>query len=213
MKHTLPTLALLGLMAASPVARPENTELSAALAIKGDPGKGKIGYEICRGCHKADGAGRADSEYPQLAGQHATVLVKQMVDIRSGRRQAPRMHPFIAKDVVATEAIADIAAYLASLPAPAGNGKGDGRQLGRAKTLYEKDCAGCHGGNGRGDAAKLIPRVAGQHYRYLLRESKAIQAAAGQRDVDPDMARVIKGYGHEDIAAVSDYMSRLDPAP
>lgn len=213
MKPTLLTLALFGLMAASLPVRSENVELSAALAIKADPERGKIAYEICRGCHKADGSGRADAEYPQLAGQHATVLVKQMTDVRSGRRQNPKMHPFIAKDVVSTEDIAHIAAYLAGLPASAGNGTGDGRQLARGKLLYDKDCAVCHGDKGEGSAEKFVPRVAGQHYGYLLRENKAIQALAGnRRDADPAMVKAIRGYPYKDIAAVSDYMSRLTSA-
>ena len=35
--------------------------LSRALKQKGDPEKGKIAYEGCRGCHKADGSGRPDA--------------------------------------------------------------------------------------------------------------------------------------------------------
>jgi cytochrome c553 len=129
-------------------------------------------------------------------------------------RQNPKMHPFIAKDVVSTEDIAHIATYLAGLPIPAGNGKGDGKQLVRGKALYAKDCATCHGANGEGNADKFVPRVAGQHYSYLLRENKAIQSAAGnRRDADPGMVKVIKAYPYKDIAAVSDYVSRLGTAP
>lgn len=211
MKFALFSLALLGLPAAVLAGE---TELASLLKIQGDPDKGKIAYEICRGCHKADGAGRADAEYPQLAGQHASVLIKQMADTRSGLRHNPKMHPFIAPDVVNTEEVAHIAAYLASLPIPADNGKGDGLHLTRGKQLYDQDCAGCHGPQGEGDAGKFIPRVAGQHYSYLLRENKAIQSTSGsRRDANPDMVKAIRGYAYKDIAAVSDYMSRLGTAP
>lgn len=211
MKFALLSLALLGLPSA---AMAGETELASLLKIQGDPDKGKIAYEICRGCHKADGAGRADAEYPQLAGQHASVLIKQMADTRSGMRHNPKMHPFIAQDVVNTEEVAHIAAYLASLPIPAGNGKGDGLHLERGKQLYVQDCAGCHGAKGEGNAGKFIPRVAGQHYSYLLRENKAIQSTSGsRRDANPDMVKVIRGYAYKDIAAVSDYISRLGSAP
>lgn len=190
------------------------SELATALAIQGDPARGKSAYALCRGCHKADGAGRAEADYPQLAGQHARVLIKQMADTRSGMRHNPKMHPFIAQDVVTTEEVAHIAAYLASLPIPAGNGKGDGLHLERGKQLYVQDCAGCHGAQGEGDAGKFIPRVAGQHYSYLRRENKAIQSTSGRRrDANPDMVKVIRGYTDPDLAAVSDYISRLGPAP
>lgn len=215
MKHTLIYLALAGL-AALPLAAAADgagapaSELEAALAIPGDPVKGKEAYVPCRGCHKASGIGRADADYPILAGQHATVLIKQMADTRSGRRENKKMHPFIEKEEVSTEDIAHIAAYLAVLPPPTDNGKGDGKQLARGQALYDKDCASCHGRGGEGNAARFIPRVAGQHYGYLVRENRAIQSQAGnRRDANPDMVKVIKGYPYKDIAAVSDYMSRL----
>jgi cytochrome c553 len=202
----LSCLPALGLAAGEPEPA---AELQAAMAIKGDPALGKTAYEICRGCHKANGAGRADAEYPSLAGQHASVLIKQMADVRSGKRVNQKMHPFIAKDVVSTEEIAHIAAYLAGLPAATGNGKGDGKRLAHGKALYEKDCASCHGVKGEGVADKFIPRLASQHYSYLLRENRAIQSASGKRrDADPAMVKALKGYRYQDIAAVSDYLSR-----
>lgn len=187
-------------------------EMNAALKIQGDPAKGKVAYEVCRGCHKADASGKADADYPQLAGQHATVLIKQMADVRAGRRDSSKMHPFIAKDVISTEELAHIAAYLRGLPVPTSNGKGVGNNLEHGKTLYEKDCASCHGKTGEGDAARFYPMVASQHYAYLYRENKAIQKKAkSRRNANPDMVKVIKGYSDSDIAAVSDYMSRLVP--
>ncbi len=216
MKPTLLLIALLGLsnaaLAATPAIAPAmGEELTEALAIAGDPVKGKIAYEICRGCHKPDASGKAEAGYPTLAGQHATVLIKQLTDVRSGSRQSPKMHPFVAKDVVSTEEIAHIAAYLASLPSPDGNGKGDGKQLARGKQLYNKDCASCHGKKGEGNPAKFIPRVAKQHYSYLARENKAIQTmTCNRRDANPNMVKVIKNYTYKDLAAVSDYISRLE---
>jgi cytochrome c553 len=219
MKLSLIYLALSGLAALPLAALAAETpaavsELTAALAIQGDPIKGKDAYKVCCGCHKASGIGRADADYPILAGQHATVLMKQMADTRSGKRENKKMHPFIEKDEVSTEDVAHIAAYLAFLPPPTDNGKGDGKHLARGKALYDKDCASCHGKSGEGDAAKFVPRVAGQHYGYLVRENKAIQSTAGnRRDANPDMVKVIKAYPYKDIAAVSDYMARIGSAP
>lgn len=218
MKQSLIYLALFGFVALPMAAVAEGqavgskSELETALAVKGDPVKGKIAYETCRGCHKANGAGRNDAKYPQLAGQHSTVLIKQMADIRSGLRENEKMHPFAAEEEVTTEGLAHIAVYLAGLPIPSNNGKGNGEQLALGKTLYEKDCATCHGSRGEGNADKFIPRVASQHYGYMVRENKAIQSQTGKRrDADPKMVKAISGYSASDIAAVSDYMSRLGP--
>ncbi len=185
-----------------------NEEQMLALAHKADPANGKEAYEVCRGCHQADASGRGDAIYPQLAGQHASVLIKQMVDVRAGLRDNPKMHPFVAEWVVSTEEVADIAAYLSALPIPTTNDKGDGTALSRGQVLYDKDCAGCHGARGQGKAAEFYPRVASQHYSYLVHESRLIRDG-GRRNANPEMVKVIKGYADADIMAVSDYLSRL----
>jgi cytochrome c553 len=187
-----------------------NDEQMIALAHQGDPQNGEVAYEVCRGCHQADASGRGDAVYPQLAGQHASVLIKQMIDVRAGRRDNPKMHPFVAEWVVSTEEVADIAAYLSALPVPTTNLKGDGTALALGETLYAKDCATCHGEDGEGDAAEFYPRVANQHFSYLDHESKLIRDG-GRRNANPEMVKAIKGYSDADIAAVSDYMSRLTP--
>jgi cytochrome c553 len=185
-----------------------NEDQMIALAHRADPANGEEVYAVCRGCHQADGSGRGDAIYPQLAGQHASVLIKQMIDVRAGRRDNPKMHPFVADWVVSSEEVADIAAYLSQLPIPPTNLKGEGTDLTRGQALYEKDCAICHGAQGEGDAAEFYPRVAHQHYSYLDHESKLIRDG-GRRNANPEMVKAIKGYSDADIAAVSDYMSRL----
>ncbi|MEW5786600.1 MAG: c-type cytochrome [Pseudomonadota bacterium] len=183
-------------------------DLNRALAYKASARRGKVAYKICRGCHLPDGTGQAGEVYPQLAGQHPSVVLKQMMDIRAGRRDNPKMFPFSGEWIVSVEELADIAAYLKTLPPPAGNGKGDGTALERGKALYDKDCAGCHGRNGEGDNKRFHPLVAHQHYDYLLRETRESRDQ-GRRNASPEMVKVLRGYSDADVAAVSDYMSRL----
>lgn len=179
-----------------------------ALRRKGNADRGREAYQVCQGCHKPDGAGRPDGSYPQIAGQHATVLIKQMADIREGRRDNPKMFPFASRHVIDVQEIADIAVYLARLPIPAGNGKGSGADLVRGETLYEKDCQICHGKNGEGDAGKFYPVLAGQHYKFLLREARDIKNKT-RRNANPRMVKVVQKYNDADLEAVSDYISRL----
>ena len=183
-------------------------EKDAALAHRPDIEKGKIAYEVCQGCHQQDGAGRADAIYPSLAGQHASVLIKQMIDVRAGRRDNPKMHPFVGEWVVSVEDVADIAAYLNQLPISRDNGKGSGNHLEAGRKLYDRDCASCHGKNGEGDAAEFYPLVAHQHYAYLYKEAAMIRDGE-RRNANPKMVMVIRDYSNEDLKAVSDYMSRL----
>lgn len=183
-------------------------DMQRALAHKANVQRGQAAYKICKGCHKADGSGLAEADYPQLAGQHASVIIKQMMDIRAGRRDNPRMYPFAGEWIVSAEEIADIAAYLNQLPTVVGNSKGDGSKLELGKSLYDKDCAICHGDYGEGLARKFYPRVAGQHYPYLLRENRESRDH-GRRNANPEMVKLLKSYTDTDLEAVSDYMSRL----
>jgi cytochrome c553 len=188
---------------------PEKTE---ALAFKGDVARGEAAFVICQGCHRVGALGRADGSYPRLAGQHATVLIKQLADVRSGRRSNPKMLPFADHQSLTAQDIADIAAFLQQLPVPANQGQGNGSDLARGGNLYEKDCATCHGTHGEGNADRFYPRLSGQHYRYLLRENRMIRDGE-RRNANPDMANAIRAYSDEELVAVADYISRLPVAP
>lgn len=178
------------------------------LSLKGDPVAGESAFEVCVGCHRTGAVGRVSGAYPSLAGQHITVLIKQIADIRAGLRYNPKMAPFIGEHVVTPKQIADIAVYLNGLPISPDNGIGPGNDLKRGKAMYAKDCATCHGDAGEGSAEQFYPKVAGQHYKYLLREVHMI--GSGERaNAKPEMQKLIRGYNEADMAAVSDYMSRL----
>src|ERR1700723_2123756 len=63
-------------------------------------------------CHGPTGISRADS--PNLAGQYAAVIYKELLDFRSGARTNATMSPFAAN--LSEQDIADLAAYYAYLP-------------------------------------------------------------------------------------------------
>ena len=194
-----------------------------ALKKKGDVKAGKDAYEICGACHLPSGAGRPDGTFPQLAGQHATVLIKQMADIRGGLRDNPTMYPF-AITLIDPQELADAAAYIASLCIPVDHGMYDSKpgdaapgwkapadtalQLAQGKDLYEKECKSCHGANGQGDKEKFYPVIAGQHYKYLLRQMTEIRDGK-RRNANPDMVKIIKKYDDKQLVAISAYQSSL----
>ena len=178
------------------------------LKLKGDAERGRNAYRVCQGCHKPNGAGLSDGTYPQLAGQHATVLIKQMADIRDGRRENPKMYPFAGKHIIDLQEIADVAAYLQNMKIPHDNGKGPGTNLARGKELYKSDCHSCHGENGEGNEKKFYPVLAGQHYKYMLRQIINIRDGK-RRNANPKMVKLVQGYSDADMEAVVDYMSRL----
>ena len=77
-----------------------------ALRMKGDAARGAQAFEVCQGCHRRGATGSASGTYPRLAGQHATVLIEQMADIRSGRRGNEKMLPFADEHVLSPQDIA-----------------------------------------------------------------------------------------------------------
>src|SRR5690242_17670137 len=149
-----------------------------ALKHKGNAKNGKEAYEVCGACHLPSGAGRPDGTFPQLAGQHSTVLIKQIADIRAGLRDNPTMYPFAAT-LTEPQELADVAEYINSLCIPTSHGNYErpdaAIQVSKGKELYEKECEECHGQNGQGNKEKFYPVIAGQHYRYLLRQMTEIR--------------------------------------
>jgi hypothetical protein len=70
----------------------------------------------------AVGGWTSDGSIPQLAGQHSSVLIKQMADIRAGLRHNPTMYPFAAV-LTDPQDLADLAAYLEGLCIPVEHGR------------------------------------------------------------------------------------------
>ncbi|MGE5467600.1 MAG: c-type cytochrome [Ignavibacteria bacterium] len=182
-----------------------------ALHKKGDVKNGKEAYEVCGACHLPSGAGRPDGTFPQLAGQHSTVLIKQIADIRAGLRDNPTMYPF-AITLTDPQELADVAMYIQSLCIPTNHGGYEGpdaaAQIAKGKELYENECKTCHGANGQGDREKFYPVIAGQHYKYLLRQMTDIRDGK-RRNANPDMVKIIKKYDNAQLVAISAYQSSL----
>jgi cytochrome c553 len=184
--------------------------LAEVLARDGSPARGKAAYATCAVCHLETGAGRSDGTFPRIAGQHERVLVKQLVDVREGRRANPVMKPH-ADALLDAQEIADVAAFVAALPPPSEVGRGEGSDLARGESLYRRDCAACHGERGQGDGDSFVPMLAGQHYAYLLRQIRAI--GAGRRgNAHPVMEALAARYTDAELRAVVDYAGRLPGA-
>ncbi|OIP06542.1 MAG: cytochrome C [Betaproteobacteria bacterium CG2_30_59_46] len=180
-----------------------------ALKLRGDSVRGKDAYEVCGACHLPSGSGRPDGTFPQLAGQHATVIIKQIADIRGGLRDNPTMYPF-AVTLSNAQELADVATYIQTLCIPREHGMGSKNPaiLKHGEELYKKECTTCHGVTGAGDKAKFYPVLAGQHYKYMLRQVTDIRDGK-RRNANPDMVKIVKKYSDHDLDSVVTYMSTL----
>jgi cytochrome c553 len=188
-------------------------EFRAAIQLEPNLEHGKALFANCAECHQADGGGSADGTIPVIAGQHVSVLVKQLADFRHDRRWHARMQ-FAAKrhELGSSQDLLDVAAYAESLkrPVPHVVGKGDAAAQQEGRRIYYRDCESCHGPLGEGDLRTLRPRLAGQNYPYLLRQF--IETANRQRiGMDNAHADRIGALSDGERAAVADYLSRLRP--
>ena len=186
-------------------------EANEALAREGDRRRGERLYALCRGCHLASAGGSPDGSIPQLAGQHGSVLIKQMADIRTGARHNASMYPFAAV-LADPQDLADLAAFLEGLCIPRQHGQSEApdaaQKVAKGKSLYDQECSVCHGARGEGSRHRMYPVIAGQHHAYLLRQMTEIRD--GKRpNANPEMLRVISRYDDEQLLAIAAYQASL----
>jgi cytochrome c553 len=77
---------------------------------------------------------------------------------------------------------------------------------------YAQNCARCHGSDGRGNAEKLIPALAGQRFAYLVRQ--LANFAGSERD-SATMHSVVSQPGVDDPQRwvdIAAHLNRLAPA-
>jgi cytochrome c553 len=186
-------------------------EQGAAEKLTPDRKNGIEVYEVCSACHMMEGWGTDDGTFPQLAGQHRSVLIKQLADIRALNRDNPTMYPFaLPSEIGGVQSIVDVTDYISKLPMNPENGVGPGTNLALGEKLYKENCVRCHGDHGEGMPDKYYPLIQAQHYKYLLRQFEWIRDSK-RRNANPEMVKQIKGFTQEDMIAVVDYVSRLKP--
>ena len=172
-------------------------------------------FRSCAVCHGTSGGGSADGKVPRIAGQHFSVLVKQVVDFRHSLRWDPLMEYMADKHLLKNpQDIADVAAYaseIETLP-DAYVSVGSGEFLSRGAEVYRRSCAGCHGKSGDGNRTAEIPKLAGQNYAYLVRQIH--DAVEGRRpNFDLSHINLLKTLDYADIMGVADHLARIPRRP
>ena len=130
---------------------------------------------MCLGCHGADGNSLVPS-FPKLAGLGEKYLLKQMQDIRDGRRPVAVMAGQV--DNMTDQDLADIAAFYNSQVRSGGQADPDKVALGRKVYLAgiaERQvpaCAACHSPTGNGNGPAGYPSLGGQHAEYTVSQLK-----------------------------------------
>jgi cytochrome c553 len=168
-------------------------------------------FQICTECHGPRGAGNASGWPPEIAGQHPRVIAKELTDFRAGLRWYDPMERIAGRHVLqTTQDIADVAAYVGSIPPSTDTAPGAGQWLERGGRLYAQCCQWCHGSHGEGSNQRFVPRVAGQQYEYLLRQ---LQDVVGGRRPNMRTQHLVllesADIKEEDLVGLGGYMARL----
>ena len=169
----------------------------------------------CFACHGEDG-NAAIPGYPNIAGQSARYLFRQMQSMRDGDRDPKVMVGQL--DNLTDEDLQDLAAFYASQSGKIGQASRDGIELGEA--IYRGGilakqvaaCTACHAPDGSGNALAGFPRLSGQTAEYVAEQLKAYREGLRKTDTgdhDGMMRQTAANMTDTEIAAVANYVLGL----
>jgi len=176
-----------------------------------EPGRQLAQY--CAGCHGGDGNSLL-TDYPILAGQTPRYLYLQLKDYKSGLRKSDMLTPAAAP--LSKEDMLALAAYYAAHRSKGPRvTKGEGsvpfqadpdRVAAGKKKAAETLCTMCHLGEFAGQ--NEVPRVAGQHPEYVMRQLKDYRSRARTNDAGT-MTAVARTLSDQDIENLAQYLASL----
>jgi cytochrome c553 len=172
-------------------------------------GRGATLAQRCAICHGPTGISRADS--PNLAGQYASVIYKELLDFRSGARTNVVMAPFAVN--LSDQDIADLAAYYAYLPRlPAYHPQ---QQLAKPQVVIYgapmrgiAPCGSCHGSL---DNKVGSPWLEGQSEAYLKVQLEAFASGRRTNDISQQMRNIARALTPQEIDQAAAYYASQPP--
>ena len=177
-----------------------------------------IAKNVCAACHGADGNSTIPAN-PNLAGQHASYLLKQLNNFKASADGKPALRQNAVMNGMAaplSEAeVKALAQYFSKQTLKPDVAKDDklvtqGRKLWRAGDLKKgiPACAGCHGVAGAGLPAQY-PTLAGQHTDYVIAQLKQFREGTRANDPEGVMRTIAAKMSDPQMAAVAEYAAGL----
>ncbi|MCX7052637.1 MAG: c-type cytochrome [Proteobacteria bacterium] len=174
---------------------------------------GQAKSATCMACHGMDG-NSANPEWPALAGQHSSYIIKQLKHFKAGERQNALMSPMAM--ILADQDMEDLAAYFSSQTLkPTDETEPSKLKLGQS--IYRAgiaskgvpSCAGCHGPSGHGIAGAAFPMIGGQHAVYAAIQLRNYKSGARATDPNSMMRTITSRLTDEEIDAVASYLQGM----
>jgi cytochrome c553 len=176
----------------------------------GNPVAGKEKSQLCQGCHGVVGMS-VDGLAPNLAGQYAKYIEKQVRNFQSGTRTHQIMSAIAA--TISDDDLADIAAYFASQQKMKGSGSDN--KMGEELFLHGDmsrmmvACVNCHGVHGKGKSPSnpVFPVIGGQNKDYV--RGQLINFRDGDRGNSPGgvMNIITQRLTDTELESLADYVS------
>lgn len=166
-----------------------------------------LATERCAVCHGEQGQSVAP-DFPRLAGQNAAYVFKQLKDFASGKRSSEVMLDKARQ--LSDEQIFAIGQFYQSMQ-PTLTKAADPQLTQVGGFVYERGnphsalpaCVTCHGSAARGTSE--LPRLAGQHPDYIVRQMKAFKN--GSRSNDSTIMRLVaERISEMELQAVAAYL-------
>jgi cytochrome c553 len=200
-----------GLIQATPASQPvEHTgypvsQVEIVPSMLRDAGSESVGRGAtlalrCTMCHGARGMSQADA--PNLAGQYAIAIYKELADFKSGARASAIMTPLVGD--LSDRDMRDLAAYYAYLPRM---DKDDAAKAVAPQIVADgapmrsiAPCGACHGELGNKAGA---PWLEGQPLTYLRAQLSAFADGGRRNDIGQQMRNVARGMTPVEITEAS----------
>ena len=166
---------------------------------------------VCAACHGEDGRGTAPA-FPNLAGQQAEYLQKQLLDFSKGRRTNEVMTAALAQ--VPRGDFPTLVTFYAGEPPPPAR-VGDATLAAAGARIFEEGdwsagippCRSCHGERGAG--SERYPRLAGQSPQYTLQQLADFKAGARRNDPRRMMREVAGRLSEVQMKGIAEYLGGL----
>lgn len=206
------SIALLA-MSCSPAAvgQPAKADLAARLKeVEASPAlrepiyrTGRKVAAFCANCH-GDGGNSVKPEVPNLAGQNAYYLLRQLREFGDTQGRTGEFKRRLVNAMSADEKVGMVVFY--SAQEVTFKPSVEAALVKKGERLYAKSCADCHEGDGRGTSDHS--RIAGQQTVYLTNSLKAYRDKPSPR-LDRQMALELKSMSDADIAAIVAFVSSM----
>ena len=166
-------------------------------------GRGATLAMQCAICHGSNRQGQVDT--PNLEGQPAAAVYKQLRDFKTGARTNAVMGPFAVK--LGEQDMLDLSAYYSYLPRQPGSYPNDAVAVSQivargAPMRNIPACSSCHGTT---DAKLGTPWLDGQSAVYLKAQLQAFATGTRQNDISEQMRNIARQMTTAEIEEAAHY--------